>query len=89
MTLLHYIVHRAACHRAILMPLFSNPSPVHYIGNAMGLYIVLYRFTKPGDKAAGPVQQYRLYARDLRQAWEMAREYGNYPGIQIIDILTA
>jgi len=55
----------------------------------MELFIVQYRFTKPGDKAPGPVQQYRLYARDLRQAWEMARQYGNYPGIEIVDVTPA
>jgi len=52
----------------------------------MNLYIVIFRFRKPGDKSAGPVQQYRIYARDVKQAWELARQYGNYSGFELIDV---
>lgn len=52
----------------------------------MNLYIVLFRYKKPGDKLDGPVQQYRFYARDIRQAWELAKQYANYPGIELIDV---
>ena len=52
----------------------------------MQLFIVVFRYTKPGEKAPGPTQQYRIYARDLRQAWELAREYAQYPGIELLDV---
>lgn len=55
----------------------------------MQTFIIVYRYTKPGDKAAGPVQQYRINARDLRQAWELAREFGAYQGMQVMDVVLA
>lgn len=55
----------------------------------MRLYIVIFRFKKPGDKAAGPFQQYRLYARDLEQARVLAREYGNYQGVEVVNVVPA
>ncbi|MEE8171166.1 MAG: hypothetical protein V3T70_11530 [Phycisphaerae bacterium] len=55
----------------------------------MKLFIIQFRYQKPGDKSAGPVQQYRLYAVDLAQAWEMARGYGNYEGIELINVVPA
>jgi hypothetical protein len=50
------------------------------------MYIVLYRFKKPGDKSPGPVVQYRLEARNLAEAWQMARRYLNYEGAEIVDV---
>lgn len=55
----------------------------------MNLFIVLFRYTKTGEKSAGPVQQFRLYARDIRQAWEMARRHATYPGINLLDVVPA
>lgn len=55
----------------------------------MTTFIVIFRYTKPGEKNAGPVQQYRLYARDIRQAWELARQYATYPGINVLDVVPA
>ncbi|MCK6485357.1 MAG: hypothetical protein HUU22_02870 [Phycisphaerae bacterium] len=55
----------------------------------MKAFIVIFRFKKPGDKAAGPVQQYRIYARDLREAWDLARQQGGYPGIELLNVVEA
>lgn len=52
-------------------------------------FIILYRYTKPGEKNAGPIQQYRVYARDLREAWSLAQQYGGYPGFKLIDVVPA
>lgn len=51
------------------------------------MYIVWYRFKKPGDKALGPVVQYRIYARDINEAWESARQFANYQGVEIVDVV--
>lgn len=53
------------------------------------MYIIWYRFKKPGDKALGPVVQYRVTARNLSEAWELARHYANYQGVEIIDVVPA
>jgi len=53
------------------------------------MYIIWYRYKKPGDKALGPVVQHRVYANDLHQAWELARSYANYNGVEIVDVVPA
>jgi hypothetical protein len=55
----------------------------------MQTFIILFRFQKPDDKMKGPVQQYRVSARDINEAWELAREYANYPGISLINVVPA
>lgn len=51
------------------------------------MFIILYRFKKPNDKALGPVVQYRVFARDLNEAWELARNYANYNGVEIVEVV--
>ncbi|MFO0972368.1 MAG: hypothetical protein U1A27_02870 [Phycisphaerae bacterium] len=51
------------------------------------MFIILYRFKKPTDKALGPVVQYRVFARDLAEAWALARGYANYAGVEIVDVV--
>jgi hypothetical protein len=54
---------------------------------SLNMYIVWYRYKKPGDKALGPVVQYRIYARDINEAWESARQFANYQGVEIVDVV--
>ncbi len=51
------------------------------------MYIIWFRYKKAGEKTVGPVQQYRVYARDLNEAWELAREKANYVGVEIVDVV--
>ncbi len=51
------------------------------------MFIVLFRYKKPGDKAPGPVVQYRIYARDLTDAWAQAERYATYQGVEIVDVV--
>lgn len=55
----------------------------------MQAYIVLYRYKAPGEKNPGPVRQFRLYADRLPDAERQARNYANYPDIEIVDIRQA
>ena len=56
---------------------------------ALRTYIIYFRFTKPGEKKPANVSHYKLSARDAEEARELARQYANYPGIEIVDILPA
>lgn len=53
----------------------------------MQQFVIWYRYKKPGDKAFGPVVQYRLYAHDIAEAWATARQYLNYEGVEIVDVV--
>jgi hypothetical protein len=57
------------------------------VGRGMKMFIVLFRYKKPGDKALGPVVQYRIYARDLTDAWAQAERYSTYQGVEIVDVV--
>lgn len=54
---------------------------------ALKTYIIYFRFTKPGEKKPANVSHYKLSAHDAEEARELARQYANYPGIEIVDIL--
>ncbi|MCK6457258.1 MAG: hypothetical protein L6Q92_12110 [Phycisphaerae bacterium] len=54
---------------------------------SMQQFVIWYRYKKPGDKAFGPVVQYRLYAHDIAEAWATARQYLNYEGVEIVDVV--
>lgn len=51
------------------------------------MYIIWFRFKKPGEKTVGPVQQYRVFAKDLNEAWQLARQRANYQGVEIVDVV--
>ncbi len=56
---------------------------------ALSTYIIYFRFTKPGEKKPGPITHYKVMARDVSEARDLARQYGNYPGFEIVEILEA
>ena len=56
---------------------------------ALSTYIIYFRFTKPGEKKPGPITHYKVKARDVSEARDLARQYANYPGIEVVEILEA
>lgn len=52
----------------------------------MEMYIILYRYQAEGEKKAGPVRQFRIYADDLEEAKREAERYANYPNIEVIEV---
>jgi hypothetical protein len=52
-------------------------------------YIVYFRFKNPGDKAPGPVRQFRIYANNVDEARQLATRYGNYPNMEVINVRPA
>jgi hypothetical protein len=52
----------------------------------MKWYVVYFKFQKSGEKKPGPVSHYKLQARSLQEAREMAKRYANYPGIEIVNV---
>ncbi len=52
-------------------------------------YIIHFKYQNPGDKAPGPVRQFRIYAGSLDEARRLAHQYANYPNIQILNIRQA
>lgn len=52
-------------------------------------YIVYFRYKNPGDKAPGPVRQFRLNANTLEEARRLASQYANYPNIEVVNIREA
>jgi hypothetical protein len=55
----------------------------------LSTYIIYFRFTKPGEKKPGPITHYKIMARDVSEARDLARQYANYPGIEVVEILEA
>ena len=49
-------------------------------------YIVLFKFKNPGDKAFGPVRQFRINANNLDEAKRLTAQYSRYPNIEIVQI---
>ena len=56
---------------------------------ALSTFIIYFRFTKPGEKKPGPITHYKVMARDVSEARDLARQYANYPGIEVVEILEA
>ena len=56
---------------------------------ALSTYIIYFRFTKPGEKKPGPITHYKVRARDVSEARDLVRQYANYPGIEVVEILEA
>ena len=54
----------------------------------MDVYDVYYRYKLPDDKAPGigAVKVFRLYARSLQEAKEMADQQSNYPHMNVIKV---
>lgn len=52
-------------------------------------YIIYYKFKIPGEKAAAAMKQYRVYAASLDEARRQAKDYANYPNIEIVEIRPA
>jgi hypothetical protein len=52
-------------------------------------YIVYFRYKNPGDKAPGPVRQFRIYANDADEAQRLAGAYANYPNVDVLSVKPA
>lgn len=52
-------------------------------------YIIYFKYKIPGEKAAAAVKQYRVYAASLDEARRLAKDYANYPNIDIVEIKPA
>ncbi len=53
----------------------------------LSLYIVYYRFQVAGEKKAGPIRQFRLYATSLDEARRLTTTYAQYPNIEVVRIV--
>jgi len=52
-------------------------------------YIILYRYQAKGEKKPGPVRQFRIYADSLEDAKRQAKQYANYPNIEVLEVQPA
>ena len=52
-------------------------------------YIIYFRYKIPGEKAAAAVKQFRIYAAGIDEARRLAKDYANYPNIDIVEIKSA
>lgn len=52
-------------------------------------YIIYFKYKIPGEKAAAAVKQFRIYAANLDEACRLAKDYANYPNIDIVEIKSA
>jgi hypothetical protein len=50
----------------------------------MNRYTVSFRYTKEGEKKAGPVQRYVLYANSPTEARKLLKQYANYPNLEVL-----
>jgi hypothetical protein len=52
----------------------------------MKLYIVLFRYSIPGEKRPGPVRQFQVYATSYDEARSIALQQAKYPNIEVLSI---
>ena len=52
-------------------------------------YIVYFKYKIPGDKTAGAVKQFRVFANDLDEARRMAVQHANYPNVELLTVKAA
>jgi len=52
-------------------------------------YIVYFKYKCPGDKKAGAVKQYRIYANSFEEARRLVTQHGSYPDIEVLNIKPA
>ena len=52
-------------------------------------YIIYFKYKIPGEKAGAAIKQYRVYATNLDEARQLAKNYANYPNIDIVEIRPA
>lgn len=49
-------------------------------------YIVSFKYKPPGDKKAGAIKQYRLYANNDEEARRLISQQATYPDIEVLKI---
>ena len=52
----------------------------------MKVFIVYFRYQKPGDKKPGPITHQKIQADTIDQARQFAERQANYPGMEIVRV---